>query len=544
MSAEPDRNLPPSQRCLIASRGGGANPPREETRFPAHAGGAESRSARDGVAALGRRSFLRAAVKSILAAATTAALPRVTSAGSGGRAHRPNVIVFFTDDQGYNDVGCFGSPDIETPNFDRMAREGTRLTDFYAMPVCGPSRAALMTGCYPIRVAEPRNRKGQHTVLHPREITIAEVLKDAGYTTGMIGKWHLAGGRKKAYPAKLMPLGQGFDSFFGTPLHNGFTRTVEAKSFRTQLMRGNEVIDDFLKQSEMNTLTRRYTREAVRFIREHKDGPFFLYLAHNMPHVPLGASEAFRGQSKRGLYGDVIAELDWSLGQVIQTLQEQGIDRDTLIWFTSDNGPWIEKHLGDYGGSAAPLRGSKMMTWDGGPRVPCIVRWPGHVPAGRVSGEIVSTLDVLPTVARLAGADVPEDRTIDGRDVSDFLLGRSETSPRKRYYFYCYTHLQAVREGRWKLVLPRPARPKWCGWSARMVDAVNERELYDLANDLAEEHNVAEAHPEVVKRLMGVVEEARRDLGDYDRLGQGARFFDKGPRRPDTTRWSQTSSRR
>lgn len=454
------------------------------------------------------------------------------------------MIVFFTDDQGYNDVGCFGSPDIETPNLDRMAREGTRLTDFYAMPVCGPSRAALMTGCYPIRVAEPRNRKGQHTILHPREITIAEVLKDAGYTTGMIGKWHLAGGRKKAYPVKLMPLGQGFDSFFGTPLHNGFTRTVEAKSFRTQLMRGGEVIDDFLEQSEMNTLTRRYTREAVRFIREHKDGPFFLYLAHNMPHVPLGASEAFRGQSKRGLYGDVIAELDWSLGQVIQTLQEQGIDRDTLIWFTSDNGPWIEKRLGDYGGSADPLRGSKMMTWDGGPRVPCIVRWPGHVPAGRVSGEIVSTLDVLPTLARLAGADVPADRTIDGRDVSDFLLGRSETSPRKRYYFYCYTHLQAVREGRWKLVLPRPARPKWCGWSARMVDAVNERELYDLANDIAEGHNVAATHPDVVKRLMGVVEEARRELGDYDRIGQGARFFDEGPRRPDVRRWSQPASRR
>ena len=493
---------------------------------------------------IGRRDFLRAAGKSILAAAAAAALPSGASAGSGGEARRPNIIVFFTDDQGYNDVGCFGSPDIETPNFDRMAREGIRLTDFYAMPVCGPSRAALMTGCYPIRVAEPRNHKGQHTILHPREITIAEVLKDAGYTTGMIGKWHLAGGRKKAYPAKLMPLGQGFDSFFGTPLHNGFTRTVEAKSFRTQLMRGNEVIDDFLKQSEMNTLTRRYTREAVRFIREHKDGPFFLYLAHNMPHVPLGASEAFRGQSKRGLYGDVIAELDWSLGQVIQTLQEQGIDRDTLIWFTSDNGPWIEKHLGDYGGSAAPLRGSKMMTWDGGPRAPCIVRWPGHVPAGRVSGEIISTLDILPTLARLAGADVPADRTIDGRDVSDFLLGRSEKSPRKRYYFYCYTQLQAVREGRWKLVLPRPAHPKWCGWSARMVDAVKEVELYDLVNDVAEEHNVAEAHPEVVKRLMGVVEEARRDLGDYDRIGQGARFFDEGPRRPDVRRWSQPPFRR
>ena len=481
-----------------------------------------------------RRDFLRAAVAMVAAAA----LPRAASAGSGGEPRRPNVILFFTDDQGYNDVGCFGSPDIATPHFDRMAREGTRLTDFYAMPVCGPSRGALMTGCYPIRVAEPGNRKNQHTVLHPQEVTIAEVLKAAGYATGMVGKWHLAGGRKATYPPQLMPTGRGFDTFFGTPLHNGFTRTVNPKSFKTQLMRGNDVIDDFLDQGEMNTITQRYTEEAVRFIREHQDGPFFLYLAHNMPHVPLGASERWRGKSKRGLYGDVIAELDWSLGQVLGALKELGIDRDTLVLFTSDNGPWVEKHLGDYGGSADPLRGSKMMTWDGGSRVPCIARWPGHVPAGRVSREMVSTLDFLPTFARLAGADVPADRTIDGLDVSDFLLGRSETSPRTRYCFYCYTHLQAVREGRWKLVLPRPAHPKWCGWSARMVDAVEEVALYDLADDVAETHNVAADHADVVKRLMGAVEEARRDLGDYDRIGRGARFFDSGPRRPDVARWA------
>jgi len=488
---------------------------------------------------LSRRAFLGAAGKAALAAAAAVALPRWTSAAArGAPAKRPNIILFFTDDQGYNDVGCFGSPDIETPTFDRMAREGTRLTDFYAQAVCGPSRAGLMTGCYPIRVAEPGNRKNQHTILHPREITLAEILKRAGYATGMVGKWHLAGRRRQQYPPELMPTAQGFDSFFGTPLHNGFTRTVEAKSFRTQLMRGSEVLDDFLDQGEMDTLTRRYTEEAVRFIRDHAEGPFFLYLAHNMPHVPLGASERWRGTSKRGLYGDVIGELDWSLGQVIQTLQELGIDRDTLVLFTSDNGPWIEKHLGDYGGSADPLRGSKMMTWDGGLRVPCIVRWPGHVPAGRTSREIATTLDLLPTFARLAGARVPDDRTIDGMDLSDFLLGRSETSPRDRVYFYCYTHLQAVRVGRWKLVLPRPAHPKWCGWSARMVDAVEDTELYDLETDIGESQNVAAEHPDVVKRLMGVVEEARRDLGDYDRIGRGARFFDSGPRRPDVARWS------
>ncbi|MBL7140415.1 MAG: sulfatase [Planctomycetes bacterium] len=496
----------------------------------------------DSTKRLGRRAFLRTAGRAALSAAglsAAAALARPAAAAPADRAdapRRPNLIIFFTDDQGYNDVGCFGSPDIATPNFDRMARQGTRLTDFYAMPVCGPSRAALMTGCYPIRVAEPGNTKGQHTILHPREVTIAEVLKAAGYATGIIGKWHLAGGRQAAYPPELMPLGQGFDSFFGTPLHNGFTRTVEEKSFRTQLMRDNEVLDDFLDQDEMNTLTRRYTEEAVRFIRDHAAGPFFLYLAHNMPHVPLGASEAFRGQSKRGLYGDVIQELDWSLAQVLQTLEETGLDRDTLVLFTSDNGPWIEKQIGDYAGCADPLRGSKMMTWDGGPRVPSIVRWPGHVPAGRTSGELVSTLDVLPTFARLAGTRPPADRTLDGLDVSDFLLGKTGKSPRTRYYFYCYTHLQAVREGRWKLVLPRPAHPKWCGWSARMVDAVGEAALYDLAEDIGETRSVAADHPDVVEHLMDVVEEARRDLGDYDRIGRGARFFDPGPRRPDVTR--------
>ena len=471
-----------------------------------------------------RRRFL-GLLASVGAAAIGPRTLRAEAPATGGR--RPNLIIFFTDDQGYNDVGCFGSPNIETPNFDRMAREGTRLTDFYAMPVCGPSRAALMTGCYPIRVAEPGNTKGQHTILHPREITIAEVLKAAGYATGIIGKWHLAGGRRETYPPELMPLAQGFDSFFGTPLHNGFTRTVEEKSFRAQLMRNGEVLDDFLEQDEMNTLTRRYTEEAVRFIREHAPGPFFLYLAHNMPHVPLGASERWRGKSKRGLYGDVIAELDWSLGQVMRALEEAGIDRDTLVLFTSDNGPWIEEYLGDYGGSADPLRGAKMMTWDGGSRVPCIVRWPGHVPAGRTSGELVSTLDVLPTFARLAGTTPPADRTIDGLDVSDFLLGRTEKSPRTRYYFYCYTHLQAVREGRWKLVLPRPARPKWCGWSARMIDAVPSTQLYDLDADIEEKRDVAAGHPDVVARLMKRVEQAREDLGDYDRIGKGAHFFDK-----------------
>jgi len=470
-----------------------------------------------------RRDFLRSLAIAGLAA-------RRLAAGEAPPPHRrpPNLILFFTDDQGYNDVGCFGSPLIRTPNLDRMASEGMRFTSFYAQAVCGPSRAALMTGCYPIRVAEPGSRKQQHTVPHPRETTIAEVLKQAGYATTCVGKWHLAGGRKKAYDPQLMPNAQGFDSFFGTPLHNGYTRTVNPRSFRTQLMRDGEMLDDFLDQGEMDTLTQRYTREAIAFIRQHREQPFFLYLAHNMPHVPLGASKDFRGRSKRGLYGDVVEELDWSLGQILATLGELGLDRDTLLLFTSDNGPWVEKHIGDYGGSAHPLRGSKMMTWDGGLRVPCIARWPGRVPAGSECREIATTMDILPTMAHLAGAPLPEDRVLDGRDITPLLAARpGAASPHEAFFFYCFTHLQAVRTGRWKLVLPRPARPPWTGWSARMVDAVPETQLFDLEADVAEQHNVAGRHPDVVGRLMKLVEKARDELGDHDRIGKGARFFDQ-----------------
>ena len=473
-----------------------------------------------------RREFLKAAGM----AAASLATSRCLSAGSPGK-RRPNFVVVFTDDQGYNDVGCFGSAQIRTPRLDRMAAEGMRLTSFYAQAVCGPSRAALMTGCYPIRIAEPGNRKNQHTVLHPKEVTLAEVLRGAGYATACIGKWHLAGGGaggkgRGPFPPERMPTAQGFESFFGTPLHNGFTRRPDPRRFVTQLLRGEKVVES---PADLNTLTRRYTEEAVRFVRAHKDRPFFLYLAHNMPHVPLGASEAFRGRSKRGLYGDVIEEIDWSVGRVLDTLKELGLDDHTLVVFTSDNGPWIEKHIGDYGGSADPLRGSKMMTWDGGLRVPCIVRWPGRVPAGRTCDEIATTMDLLPTFAKLAGAKPPPGRKLDGIDIAPLITGRSGAAGHDVFYYYCYTHLQAVRTKRWKLVLPRPARPPWTGWSARMVDAVPAAQLYDLEADVGEKRDLAARHPEVVAELRKLVERARRDLGDHDRVGEGARFFDGPP---------------
>ncbi len=462
--------------------------------------------------------------------------------------NRPNFVIFFTDDQGYNDVGCFGSPLIETPNFDRMAAEGLKLTSFYVQPVCGVSRAALLTGCYPIRVGEPGNRKNLHTILHPEEVTLPEVLRDAGYVTGMVGKWHLGDRREGEWIPELLPNAQGFDSWFGAPSHNGTTRTVAEGRGRAQLMRNGKLVDPAVDQREMGLLTKRYTEEALEFLRENRERPFFLYLAHTMPHVPINASEAFLGTSKRGLYGDVISELDWSMGRVLEELKALGLDENTLVIFTSDNGPWIEKHLEGEGGtdshcgSAVPLRGAKMMTWEGGIRVPAIVRWPGRIEAGRVSDEIVASIDLYPTFAALAGAELPKDRAIDGIDQSAFLLGTSEASARDHFFYYAGTHLHAVRSGKWKLVRQRQARPGHLGWWARMIDRVPETALYDLDTDIGETTNVAAEHAEVVARLESLIGEARAELGDWDQLGKGARFFDPDPRLTEKERFQARRS--
>jgi len=501
-----------------------------------------SRTRRSLAGPIGRRQFLGALGLGAAWLSMARPLWAAQAAASVGKAARlPNIIVFFTDDQGYNDVGCFGSPKIRTPRLDRMAAEGMRFTSFYAQPVCGPSRAALMTGCYPIRVAEPGNRKNQHNVLHPKEITVAEVLKDAGYATALVGKWHQAGERREKYPPELMPNAQGFEYFYGTPLHNGFSRTVDHRSFKCQLMRNGEMLSQALDQAGMDELTQNYTAEAVAFIRKNKDRPFFLCLAQNMPHVPLGASKGFRGKSPRGLYGDVIEELDWSMGQVLDTLKDLGIDDDTLVIFTSDNGPWIEKQLGDYGGSADPLRGWKMSAWEGGPRVPCIMRWPGKIPAGRTCDEIAATIDLMPTLARLGGTRPPGDRVIDGRDIWDLMAGKDGAkSPHEAFFTYNWVRLDSVRSGKWKLVPPRPANPPGTGWSGRMIDAVPATQLFDLDADIGEKRDVAAGNPEVVDRLMKLIEKARAELGDYDRIGSGVRFFDEGPRWPETARWRKS----
>ncbi|MCP5115630.1 MAG: sulfatase-like hydrolase/transferase, partial [bacterium] len=405
---------------------------------------------------------------------------------------------------------------------------------------------ALLTGSYPIRVAEPGNRKNQHTVLHPRELTIAEMLKQQGYATAMIGKWHVAGngeGKKGRgtgpYRAELMPNAQGFDYFFGTPAHNGTTRELD--EWKTELHRNERVLE---VDTSMDTITERETEEALAFVRKHHDRPFFLYLSYNMVHVVLGASAKFRGSSRRGLYGDSVREIDHGVGRLLETLDRLGLDEKTLVVFTSDNGPWVEGHLREHGGRAFPMRGYKMTTWEGGARVPGIMRWPGKIAGGQVSREIASTLDLFPTFAALAGAEVPGDRKLDGVDLSGFLLGHSESSGRDAFFHYAWTFLQAVRQGDWKLVVPRPANPGWTSWYGRMIDAVEAPELYNLAADVSEMNNVAARHPGKVAELTRLYQRTRNELGDYNLVGSAVRFFDADPPVPGSAREYREEQRR
>ena len=451
-------------------------------------------------------------------------------------ATKPNFVVIFTDDQGYQDVGCFGSLDIRTPHLDTMAREGMKFTSFYAQPVCGPSRAALMTGCYPMRVAERGNVKQVHPILHSKEITIAELLKEQGYATACFGKWDLARHSQQDYFLDLFPTRQGFDYFFGTPTSNDRI---------AHLFRNEKQIEP---KSNMATLTKRYTDEAIGFMRKNQDQPFFVYLPHTMPHTRLDASPQFKGKSKRGLYGDVIEEIDFNVGRILDAIREMGVRENTYVLFTSDNGPWLIKnrnhadgHLpGDHGGSAGPLRSGKVSTFEGGVRVPTILWGPGRVPAGTTCDSLASTLDVLPTLAALAGAKVPDDRVIDGEDIRHLFHGDfGKANPNKAYYYYLRVHLQAVRQGPWKLHLPREARPVGAApFSNNAHIAPADRIGFDkpflvnLKQDIGETTDVSSNHPEVVERLLVLAESMREDLGDFDRVGKNMRFFDLRGVRP------------
>jgi arylsulfatase A-like enzyme len=463
--------------------------------------------------------------------------PSVMAAGSEF-SRKPNFIVVFTDDQGYQDLGCFGSTAIRTPNIDGMAEEGIRFTHFYAQTVCGPSRAALMTGCYPLRVGKKANNQREiHPSLHTREITIAEILKEQGYKTACFGKWDLAGHRQKGYDKSLLPTRQGFDYFFGTPTSNDSV---------ANLLRDEELVEP---NADMANLTKRYTDEALTFIRKSRDKSFFIYLAHTMPHLKLAASEPFKGKSPRGLYGDVVEEIDFSVGRILGEIKTLGLEKDTYIIFTSDNGPWfLDRHPrlsqqkdqgGSHGGDAAPLRGHKTSTWEGGVRVPCVMWAPGRIPQGQVCSEIATTMDLLPTLASLAGGNAPSDRAIDGRDIFDLIHGKEGAkSPTEAFYYYAHTQLMAVRSGKWKLHLPRKVNTmqRWNVYH-RESDIIDFTKplLYDLEQDPGEKNNLADRHPDTVGKLIGLADWARKDIGDYDRIGQNARFFDPQPRRSDIT---------
>lgn len=407
---------------------------------------------------------------------------------------KPNFIIILTDDQGYNDLGCFGSKNIKTPRIDQMAKEGVRFTNFYAQPVCGPSRGALMTARYPLRIGDGWTTK-------PDEIMISEVLKKVGYSTACIGKWDMS--RRLVKPGQ-MPNDQGFEYYFGTL---GATDEGKVEFYRNRERAGGT--------SDMSALTSMYTKEALSFIEQKKDAPFFLYLAHSMPHVKIGASPKFKGKSTGELYGDVIEEIDYNVGLILDQLIKLGLDKNTYVLFTSDNGPWKgkeEEFRGSHGGQLAsgcadPLRGGKASHFEGGFRVPAVL-WGGVTPSGKVLDGIVSTLDVLPTFARLAGGETPDDRPIDGFDQVNYITGKSKSSARTYFYYFIRNEVHAVRSGQWKLLLPNRQK-SYDGFNNVLRDPKpTEPELYDLYNDISETTNVAVQHPEIVKKLTALLEKA------------------------------------
>ncbi|MCF8346618.1 MAG: sulfatase [Bacteroidales bacterium] len=433
---------------------------------------------------------------------------------------KPNFIIIFTDDQGYGDLGCYGSPNIATPHIDKFAGEGMRFTSFYAAPYCGPSRAQLMTGSYPARTGHAQNTSPSSTNgLDPEEITIAEILKENGYATMCIGKWHLG------HAPDYLPTNQGFDHFFGTPYSNDMwryhprMRPQENEDSLMQAIRkraaytgyhGEEsyypadggfpndlplMVDERIieRNPDQRQLTTRYTESAIEFIQAKKDEPFFLFLAYNMPHVPLFVSGKFDGASPRGLYGDVMMEIDWSVGEILATLTALGLDDKTMVVFTSDNGPWLQ--YGIDGGSAGPLRAGKGTLYEGGVRVPALVRWPGKIPAGKISSAITGNHDLLPTLAELAGASIPSDRTIDGRSLWPLLSGENTKTPHDFFHYMGGSpkgkvNYHGIRDERWKLMV-----------NVNREGKVIANELYDLGADVGEKFNRIEDHPDIADKL-------------------------------------------
>ncbi len=447
-----------------------------------------------------------------LVARFMAAIFAFAVASFAAAAPLPNVVLIFCDDLAYADIGSFGAKGYRTPNLDRLARQGMRLTDFYvAQPVCSASRAALLTGCYPNRVGIKGALGPQAKIgLHSNEVTIAEMLKARGYATGIFGKWHLG------HRAEFLPPNHGFDEYFGLPYSNDMWPnhpTAGTNYPPLPLIEGTQTVELMPDQS---TLTTRYTERAVSFIERHRAQPFFLYVPHNMPHVPLFVSGKFSGRTKRGLFGDVIAEIDWSVGEILAALSRHGLEENTLVMFTSDNGPWLV--YGDHAGSAKPLREGKATVFDGGVRVPFIARWPGKIPAGRTCREPAMTIDVLPTIARLTGSPLPP-QPIDGRDIWPLLANeRHAKSPHDALYFYWDDHLQAVRSGDWKLHFPheyfQPAPVGGDGKPGKLARPKTPLALFNIVKDQGEKNDLSAKHPEIVARLEVLAERAREKLGD------------------------------
>jgi arylsulfatase A len=428
-------------------------------------------------------------------------------------AEQPNVVLIFADDMGYGDLGCFGHPTIATPNLDRMAAEGMKFTQFHvASSVCTPSRAGLLTGRLPIRsgltrVFIPQSEGG----IPDEEITIAELLKEVGYTSACIGKWHL--GR----PDKYLPPNHGFDYYYGIPYSNDMSPGTQpnnplfAEQPPTPLIR-NFTVTNPDKEPDQRYLTKWYTEEAIKFMQQsvgEKRKPFFLYLAHTMPHVPLFASEEFEGRSRRGLYGDVIEELDWSCGEVLRTVRELGIENNTLVFFTSDNGPWLGKQLA--GGSAGLFFEGKVSTWQGGYEVPAIARWPGRVPAGVTNQSFATTMDLFVTFARLAGAQVPTDRPIDGGDISS-LLFENATNREAEMFYYFGDELWAVRRGPWKIHVKTTSPASVSTWGDWPIEEHDPPLLFNVEQDPSEKHNLADQHPKVVVQLLKLMQQHQRSV--------------------------------
>ncbi len=398
----------------------------------------------------------------------------------GKKERLPNIVYIFADDLGYGDLGCFGADDIKTPNIDRIAREGIKFTEFYsASPVCSPSRAGLLTGRIP-------QRMGINSVFFPEsftgmsqwEITIAELLKQKEYATGIVGKWHLG------HREEFLPLQQGFDSYFGIPYSNDMRSVV--------YMRGNKVVEDSVNQ---RYTTKKYTEESLSFLNRNKDKPFFLYLAHNMPHVPIYASDNFMGSSQRGLYGDVIQEIDWSTGEILQKLESLGLLESTLVIFSSDNGPWLV--MEDHGGSAGILREGKQYTFEGGVRVPTVAMWKGKIPKGQVYNDLATQMDWFPTIAAITNTTVPEDRPIDGSDLSGVLFGTGKRNGAIFLYFNG-AELRGFRKGDYKIKKPFPG---FSGNPSVKAVAAHDTLLINLKDDPGEKNNLTTKEPDLVKEL-------------------------------------------